>query len=207
MSPICLDTGWVTPGEAPSLVPAPHGALIVLSCCAVACILYQEHGEARRGFKAGLIAAGLLVVLAAVPFKFPSEADKLAGSHRPWLCVQSLGAFTPGPVADRAHDGREPCAETLAGLLKRLWSFLISDEGHFLFGSAATLRAFFFYLRRSPLPEAHHLADTLKAGLVLLILLGLLESRSILTRGPQCREAVPVAMAAWQPPERLAIVA
>jgi hypothetical protein len=80
-----------------------------------------------------------------------------------------------------------------------MWSFLISDAGQFLFASAATLRAFFFYLRRSPLPEANHLADSLMAAAVLLILAGLLESRSILKHSLQCQQTRPVVMAAWQP--------
>src|SRR5262249_32769389 len=150
-------------------------AFIVVSCCVLVCILYQEPVEAQswRGFRAGLVAAGVLAALATVPLMLAAKTVPVGDSKRPWACAQSLGALGSGTAPDRALHGDKPCADGLAGLLKRLWSFLVSDEGHFLFASAATLRAFFFYLRRSPLPEANHFADYLIAALILIILAGL----------------------------------
>jgi hypothetical protein len=168
-------------------------------------MLYEDRGgeEPWRGVKAGLIAAGLLAALTAVPLLFTAGTAPLAGAKWPWACAKPLGALVPGPAADQALHEPEPCASGLAVLVKRIWSFLISDAGQFFFASAATLRAVFFYLRRSPLPEANRLADYLIAALVLLILAGMLETRSIVRYSLQCQQPRPLVMAAWQPPARL----
>ncbi len=53
------------------------------------------------------------------------------------------------------------CEIELIHNLVQLWEFVKSDKAQMLFLIAATVRAIFYYLMKSPLPEARELACTL----------------------------------------------
>ncbi len=99
-----------------------------------------------------------------------------------------------GAAANTGMYGPEPCINVLTGTAQQLWSFLIGNEGHYLFASLATYKALLYYLRRSPLTEAKHLADVLITALLLFVLAAALESPSAIRHAFQCHEFQPTAM-------------
>lgn len=99
-----------------------------------------------------------------------------------------------GAAANTVMHGPEPCINVLTGTAQQLWTFLISNDGHFLFASLATYKALLYYLRRSPLTEAKHLADVLITAMLLFVLAAALESPSAIRHAFQCHEFQPTAM-------------
>lgn len=53
------------------------------------------------------------------------------------------------------------CLSILMNDFISIWSFVKSDKGHLLFLIAATTRAIFYYLVKSPLREARELANVI----------------------------------------------
>lgn len=86
----------------------------------------------------------------------------------------------------------QPCAGAVAGTFQKAWHFIASNEGHVLFASLATLRAIFYYLRRSPLPEAQDLAHVLAVTLAVLVTIAVSENQAAIKTAFQCKKpAVP----------------
>ena len=82
-----------------------------------------------------------------------------------------------------------PCADILIDLIKQALGFLQSDDGRYFFASIATLKAIFYYLRRSPLPEAQDLADVLTAALAMMIIIAAMENQIAIKNALLCRSA------------------
>jgi len=72
--------------------------------------------------------------------------------------------------------GSQPCGVLILDALRKVWAYLMSDDGHILFGALATGRAILYYRSRSPSPEARHFGDVLITGLLLSLLIIVLDS-------------------------------
>ncbi|MFY9657202.1 MAG: hypothetical protein WAK01_11555 [Methylocystis sp.] len=81
----------------------------------------------------------------------------------------------------------EPCLDAFSRGLWQGWNFLKSDEGHLVFASIATLRAIFYYLRRSPLPEASDLAHVLAVTLAVIVVIAVSENQTAIKIALQCK--------------------
>jgi hypothetical protein len=79
------------------------------------------------------------------------------------------------------------CLDALTGGLRQGWSILKSDEGHLVFASLATLRAIFYYLRRSPLPEASDLAHALAVTLAVIAVIMVSENKTAIKIAFHCK--------------------
>ncbi len=72
--------------------------------------------------------------------------------------------------------GTEPCATAIISNFERFWTFLVSYEAQLLFMCAATVRAIFYYLLRSPMREARDLAYAIAATGLFGLLIAITES-------------------------------
>jgi hypothetical protein len=81
----------------------------------------------------------------------------------------------------------KPCADVFITAAQQAWIFLKSDGGHIVFASLATVRAIFYYLRRSPLPEADQLANAFVAGLLVLAIIAITENKTAIKNAFQCK--------------------
>lgn len=81
----------------------------------------------------------------------------------------------------------EPCIAIAVDTIDQAWKFFNSDEGHYLFVSLATLRAIFYYLGRSSLPEANELAHTLAVALAVLLVAAVTENEAVIKNALECK--------------------
>ncbi len=81
----------------------------------------------------------------------------------------------------------EPCVAIAVDTIDHAWKFFNSDEGHYLFVSLATLRAIFYYLGRSSLPEANELAHTLAVALAALLVIAVTENKAAIKNALECK--------------------
>jgi FlaA1/EpsC-like NDP-sugar epimerase len=81
----------------------------------------------------------------------------------------------------------EPCIAIAVETIDQAWKFFNSDEGHYLFVSLATLRAIFYYLGRSTLPEANELAHTLAVALAVLLVAAVTENKTAIKNALECK--------------------
>lgn len=86
-------------------------------------------------------------------------------------------------------DAIGPCVAVAVDTIDQAWKFFRSDEGHYLFGSLATLRAIIYYLGRSSLPEANELAHTLAIALAALLVVAVTENQTAIKNGLQCKSS------------------
>ncbi len=86
-------------------------------------------------------------------------------------------------------DAIGPCVAVAVETVDQAWKFFRSDEGHYLFGSLATLRAIFYYLGRSSLPEANELAHTLAIALAALLVVAVTENKAAIKYALQCKSS------------------
>ncbi len=95
---------------------------------------------------------------------------------------------------------QQPCADFLIVIGKQLWMYLVSDEGHIVFGIVATARGIIYYLKRTNTPESTELANTVWVALFLGLILVATErlAPSVHHEASICREH-PSKMSKIQP--------